>query len=76
MFSGARSVRSLLVALDPKIRRELGQTVRLWALALVCATAGSVTIAITDRLPPGVIAFLVALAVLGPLLLVYERRRR
>jgi hypothetical protein len=66
----------LLVALDPKIRRELGQTVRLWAMALVCATAGSVTIAVTDRLAAGILAFLVALAVLGPLLLVYERRHR
>jgi Flp pilus assembly protein TadB len=64
------------VALDPKIRRELGQTVRLWGLALVCALAGSVTVSVTGRVAPGVVAFLVALAVLGPLLLVYERRHR
>jgi Flp pilus assembly protein TadB len=64
------------VALDPKIRRQLGQTVRLWSMALVCALAGSITISVTDRLLPGVIAFLIALAVLGPLLLVYERRHR
>lgn len=64
------------MALDPKIRRELAQTGRLWGLALVCAVAGSVTVAVTDSLAPGVVAFLIALAVLGPLLLVYERRHR
>jgi hypothetical protein len=31
---------------------------------------------VTDAVPPGVLAFLVALAVLGPLLRHYERRRR
>ncbi|WP_375423677.1 hypothetical protein [uncultured Friedmanniella sp.] len=64
------------MALDPKTRRELGQTVRLWGMALICAVAGSVTVSVTDRLAPGVLAFLIALAVLGPLLLVYERRHR
>jgi hypothetical protein len=64
------------VALDPKVRRELGQTARLWGMALICAVAGSVTVSVTDRLVPGVVAFLIALAVLGPLLLAYERRHR
>ncbi|WP_375429836.1 hypothetical protein [uncultured Friedmanniella sp.] len=64
------------MALDPKIRRELAQTGRLWGLALICATAGAVTVSVTGAIPPGVIAFLIALAVLGPLLLVYERRHR
>lgn len=64
------------MALDPKTRRELAQTGRLWGLALVCATVGAVTVGATDRIAPGVVAFLIAFAVLGPLLLVYERRHR
>jgi hypothetical protein len=45
-------------------------------MAAVCATVGAVTVALTDRVPPGVLAFLITLAVLGPLLRLYERRRR
>lgn len=64
------------MALDPKTRRELAQTGRLWGLAFFCATAGAVTVGVTGRLAPGILAFAVALLVLGPLLYVYERRRR
>jgi uncharacterized membrane protein YhaH (DUF805 family) len=64
------------VALDPKIRRELAQTGRLWGLALVCAAVGAGTVAATDALRPGVLAFLACLVVLGPLLYLYERRQR
>ena len=62
--------------LDPKIRRELGQTARLWGLALVCALVGAATVSSRDALAPGVVAFLICLAVLGPLLYLYERRVR
>lgn len=65
-----------MVELDPKRRAELGQYARLWLLALPCAAAGSFVVWRTDDLVLGVVAFLIALAVLGPFLWVYEKRRR
>ena len=65
-----------MVELDPKRRAELGQYARLWLLALPCAAAGSYVVWRTDDVALGVVAFLVALAVLGPFLWVYERRRK
>ena len=65
-----------MAELDPKRRAELGQTARLYLLALPCAAAGSYVVWRTDDLRLGIAAFLVALAVLGPLLWLYERRRR
>ena len=62
--------------IDPKRRAELGQYGRLWLLALPCAAAGAYVVSRTDDLVLGVLAFLVALAVLGPFLFVYERRRK
>ncbi len=64
------------MALDPRIRRELAQTVRLWGLAFVCAAVGAGTVWSTDSVRSGVVAFLVCVAVLGPLLYRYERRTR
>ena len=64
-----------MAAQDPELRRQLAQQARLWLLALVCATVGAVVVARTDRLAPGVLAFLAALVVLGPLLWLYEKRR-
>ena len=61
---------------DPELRGKLLKEGRLYALALVCATVGAVTIAVTEALLVGVLAFLVTLAVLGPLLHRYEKRRR
>lgn len=57
-------------------RRELTQQGRLWFLSLVCALVGSITVWRTDSLGPGIAAFAVCLVVLGPLLWLYERRRR
>ena len=65
-----------MVELDPKRRTELGQTARLWLLGLPCAAAGSYVVSRTDDIFLGIVAFLVALAVLGPILWVYERRRK
>ncbi len=65
-----------MVELDPKRRTELGQYARLWLLAVPCAAAGAYVVSRTDDLFLGVLAFLVTLAVLGPVLWVYERRRR
>ncbi|GAA3570263.1 hypothetical protein GCM10022197_28340 [Microlunatus spumicola] len=65
-----------MVQLDPKRREELGQTARLWLLGLPCAAAGSYVVWRTDSVPAGILAFLVALVVLGPVLWIYERRRR
>ena len=60
----------------PELRRQLYQQARLWGLSLVCATAGAIVIWRTGQLLPGILAFLAALAVLGPFLWMYERRRR
>jgi len=61
---------------DPELRAKLAKEGRLWALALVCATVGAVTVAVTGAVPSGVLAFLVTVAVLGPLLHRYEKQRR
>lgn len=65
-----------MVELDPKRRAELGQYARLWLLALPCAAVGSYVQWRTGDVVVGVVAFLIALAVLGPVLWVYERRRK
>ena len=65
-----------MVELDPKRRAELGQYLRLWLLAIPCAAVGAYVVSRTDDLFLAVLAFLVALAVLGPVLWVYERRRK
>ncbi len=65
-----------MVELDPKRRAELGQYARLWLLALPCAAVGTYAISRTNDLFLGILAFLVALAVLGPFLWLYERRRK
>lgn len=61
---------------DPELSAKLAKEGRLWALALVCATVGAIAVALTDDVLPGVLAFLVTVAVLGPLLRRYEKRRR
>jgi hypothetical protein len=61
---------------DPELRQELSKEGRLWLLSLVCASAGAVTVWATDSLGQGVLAFLVSVAILGPLLWLYEKRRR
>ncbi len=61
---------------DPELRAKLAKEGRLWAMAAVCAAVGAGTVAYTDSLPPGVLAFLGTLAVLAPLLRLYEKRRR
>jgi len=50
--------------------------VRLWLLSLICATAGAAVVWRTGAVLPGVSAFLITLAVLGPCLWAYERRKR
>ena len=65
-----------MVELDPKRRAELGQYARLWILALPCAAIGSFVQWRTNDVVLGVVAFLIALAVLGPVLWRYERRRK
>lgn len=61
---------------DPKLRRELLKSARLWVLSAICAIAGAVTISATGSIGSGVLAFLGALVVLGPVLWFYERRHR
>ena len=61
---------------DPELRRKLAKEGRLWSLAFVCAAVGATTVAVTDAVPPGILAFLVTLAVLAPALYLYEKRHR
>ena len=61
---------------DPDLRRKLAKEGRLWAMAFVCAVVGATTVAVTDAVPPGVVAFLLTLAVLAPVLYLYEKRHR
>ena len=61
---------------DPELRRKLAKEGRLWALAVVCALVGAGTVTVTGAVPPGILAFLVTVVVLGPLLYLYERRHR
>ena len=64
------------MAMDPHTRSELARQARLWLLSLVCATIGAATVWRTNSLGTGVLAFLVAVAVLGGALWAYEKRRR
>lgn len=57
-------------------RAEVAKQARLWSLSAVCALAGAGMVWRTSELLPGISAFLITLAVLGPLLWVYERRKR
>ena len=60
---------------EPDARDQLARQGRLWVLSLICATVGAVTVWRTDSLLPGIGAFLLALAVFGIPLWVYERYR-
>ncbi len=62
-------------SLPADTRAQLAKQTRLWVLSLICATVGAVVVWRTDALLPGVSAFLITLAVLGPVLWAYERRR-
>lgn len=59
---------------NPHLRRQLLKSVRLWLLSLICASVGAATVWATNSIGPGVLAFLGALVVLGPILWLYERR--
>ncbi len=61
---------------DPKTRKELAKTARLWAMAVICAAAGAYAVQRSGSLGVGVAVFLLVTAVLGTLLWLYERRRR
>jgi hypothetical protein len=65
-----------VAATDPKLRKELLKSARLWALSAICALVGAIVISTTDSIGFGVLAFLGALIVLGPILMIYERRHR
>jgi len=61
---------------DPQRRREIAKEGRLYLLALVCATAGALTVYLTDRLATGIFVFLICVLVFGALLYRYEKRHR
>lgn len=61
---------------DPKLRKELLKFARLWVLSAICALVGAIVISMTNSISIGVLAFVGALVVLGPILMIFERRRR
>lgn len=61
---------------DPETRRQLAKQARLWLLSFVCATLGTAAYVVRGSLAAGVLVFLGSLAVLGPVLWAYEKRRR
>lgn len=61
--------------MDQDVRHQLARQGRLWLLSLVCATAGALAVWQTDSQAYGILAFLAAVAALGPILWAYERSR-
>ena len=70
------TMEGIAIPLDPEIRRQLAKQGRLWLLALICATVGSVTVWRADSLQAGILAFLLVASSLGAALWAYERRRK
>ncbi len=64
------------MAEDSNRRREIAKEGRLYLLALVCATAGALTVYLSGRLVTGIFAFLISLLVFGPILYQYEKRHQ
>lgn len=60
----------------PDVRRDIGKEARLWGLAVICAAAGAIAVSRTDSFGIGVLVFLAALGVCGPILFTYEKRRK
>lgn len=68
--------RFVLVIEDPKTRRDLAKEGRLYLLALVCATGGSLAVYFSNRLTMGIFVFGICVLVFGSLLHGYEKRHR
>ncbi len=49
------------------MRKQLLKSARLWVLSLICASVGAATVWATGSVATGVLAFLGALVVLGPI---------
>lgn len=64
------------MALDPKIRTGLAKEGRLWILGLLCAIPGAFVAERTQDWWTGAVVFLGCLVVLGPVLWIYERRKK
>lgn len=62
--------------MEPNVRQGLAKEGRVWLLAVVCAVPGALAASRFDSWWAGAGVFLAFLAVLGPLLFLYERRRR
>lgn len=58
------------------LRRDVGKEARLWGMAVVCAAAGAIAVSITDSFWIGVLVFLAALGICGPILFTYEKRKK
>lgn len=58
------------------LRRDVGKEARLWGMAVVCAAAGAIAVSITDSFWIGVLVFLAALGICGPILFTFEKRKK
>ena len=61
---------------ERNVRKEVAQQVRLWLLSLACATPAAIAVYRTNSFVVGLLVFLSVLSVLGPALLVYEKKRK
>lgn len=73
-FQGPSKFR--VVALDPKIRTGLAKEGRLWLVAALCAVPGAAAAQKSGDWWTGAAVFAACFAVLGPLLWLYERRKK
>lgn len=64
------------MALDPKVRTGLAKEGRLWILAAICAVPGAIVADRTQDWWAGAAIFAACFLVLGPLLWLYERRKK
>lgn len=64
------------MALDPKVRTGLAKEGRLWILGALCAVPGAIVAERTQDWWAGAVVFAGCFVVLGPLLWLYERRKK
>ena len=76
LANARRASKFRAVALDPKIRTGLAKEGRLWILGLLCAVPGAFVAERTQDWWAGAVVFLGCFVVLGPLLWIYERRKK
>lgn len=62
--------------MDPKLKRAFAREGRLWGLGVACAIPGALAASHYQSWWAGFAFFLATFAILGPMLWIWERRRR